>query len=81
MECFVAGAGCGRTTLRFNRLDDWSLKDDRVSVIDAFVDALDLGELQSNGVRLEATGRPWATVGPVRAAVRGPEPPRKKVGP
>jgi transposase len=39
-------------------LDDWIDDDNSVRVVDAFVDALDLGELGFDGVVPEATGRP-----------------------
>ena len=47
-----------RATLFPECLDDWIDEDNPVRVIDAFVDALDLGELGFDGVEPEATGRP-----------------------
>ena len=48
----------GQTTLFPECLDDWIDEDNPVRVIDAFVDAIDLGELGFDGVVPEATGRP-----------------------
>jgi hypothetical protein len=39
-------------------LDDWIDEDNPVRVIDVFVDALDLGEVDFGGVDPKATGRP-----------------------
>ena len=47
-----------QTTLFPECLDDWIDEDNPVRVIDAFVDAIDLGELGFDGVVPEATGRP-----------------------
>jgi transposase len=58
MGRFVAGADCRQTTLFPECLDDWINEDNPVRVIDAFVDAVDLGALGFDGGVPEATGRP-----------------------
>jgi transposase len=58
MGRFVVGADRSQTTLFPECLDDWIDDDNSVRVVDAFVDALDLGELGFDGVVPEATGRP-----------------------
>src|SRR4030095_8154922 len=58
MKRFVEGADRGQATLFPDCLDDWIGEDNPVRVIDAFVDALDLGELGFEGVLPEITGRP-----------------------
>jgi transposase len=58
MGRFVAGADRSQTTLFPECLDDWIDENNPVRVIDAFVDAIDLGELGFEGVVPEATGRP-----------------------
>src|SRR5580700_7026779 len=58
MVRFVAGADRSQTMLFPDRLDDWICEDNPVRVVDAFVDALDLGELGFEGIKPEATGRP-----------------------
>ena len=58
MKRFVEGVERGQSTLFPERLDDWIDEDNPVRVIDAFVDAIDLGELGFDGVVPEATGRP-----------------------
>ena len=58
MGRFVEGADRSQTTLFPECLDDWIDEDNPVRVIDAFVEALDLGELGFEGVVPEATGRP-----------------------
>ena len=58
MKRFVVGAARGQSTLLPECLDDWIDENSSVRVIDAFVDALDLGELGFNGVEPAATGRP-----------------------
>jgi len=58
MGRFVSGADRSQTTLFPVCLDDWIDEDNPVRVVDAFVDALDLGELGFDGVVPEATGRP-----------------------
>ena len=56
MGRFVEGVGRGQTTLFPECLDDWIDEDNPVRVIDAFVDALDLGDLGFDGV--VPAGRP-----------------------
>ncbi|MBM3549085.1 MAG: IS1182 family transposase [Alphaproteobacteria bacterium] len=58
MRRFVEGADRGQSTLLPECLDDWIGEDNPVRVIDAFVDALDLVELEFDGVEPAATGRP-----------------------
>jgi transposase len=58
MGRFVIGVDRSQTTLFPDRLDDWIDEDNPVRVIDAYVDAIDLGELGFDGVLPEATGRP-----------------------
>ena len=58
MKRFVVGADCGQSTLLPECLDDWIDESSSVRVIDAFVNALDLGELGFDGVEPAATGRP-----------------------
>ena len=58
MKRFVEGADRGQSTLLPECLDDFIDESNPVRVIDAFVDALDLGKLGFDGVVPEATGRP-----------------------
>ena len=58
MKRFVEGADRGQSTLLPECLDDWIDEENPVRAIDAFVDALDLGELRFDGVEPAATGRP-----------------------
>ena len=58
MGRFVEGVDRTQMTLFPECLDDWIDEDNPVRVIDAFVDAIDLGELGFDGVVPEATGRP-----------------------
>jgi transposase len=58
MKRFVSGVDRGQSTLLPECLDDFIEESNPVRVIDAFVDALDLGELGFDGVVPEATGRP-----------------------
>jgi transposase len=58
MKRFVLGVDRGQSTLLPECLDDFIDESNPVRVIDAFVDALDLGELGFDGVVAEATGRP-----------------------
>jgi transposase len=58
MKRFVQGMDRGQSTLLPECLEDWIDEDNPVRVIDAFVDALDLGELGFDGVEAAATGRP-----------------------
>ena len=57
MTRFVQGVDRGQSTLLPECLDDWVVDDNPVRVIDAFVDALELGELGFD-VEPAATGRP-----------------------
>jgi len=58
MKRFIEGLDRGQATLFPERLEDYIDDDNPVRAIDAFVDALDLGELGFDGVVPEATGRP-----------------------
>src|SRR5438552_7560476 len=58
MKRFIAGADRGQSTLLPECLDDFIDESNPVRVIDAFVDALDLGKLGFDGVVPEATRRP-----------------------
>jgi transposase len=58
MGRFVEGADRSQATLFPGYLEDWIDEDNPVRVIDAFVDAVGLGELGFDGVVPEATGRP-----------------------
>src|SRR6478609_7023118 len=58
MRRFVSGVDRGQSTLLPECLDDFVDESNPVRVIDAFVDALDLGKLGFDGVVPEATGRP-----------------------
>ena len=58
MKRFVQGMDRVQATLLPECLEDWIGEDNPVRVIDAFVDALDLGEIGFAGVESAATGRP-----------------------
>ena len=58
MKRFVEGADRGQSTLFPECLDDWVDENNRVRVIDAFVDMLDFGELGFARVEPADTGRP-----------------------
>ena len=58
MGRFIEGVDRGRSTLFPECLDDWIDADNPVRVIDACVDAIDLGELGFDGVVPAATGLP-----------------------
>jgi transposase len=58
MKRFVEGADRGQSTLLPECLDDWIDENNPVRVIEAFVEALNLGELGFAGVEPEITGRP-----------------------
>ena len=58
MKRFIEGVDRAQSTLFPEFLEDWVVEDNPVRVIDAFVDALDLGDLGFGGVDPEATGRP-----------------------
>jgi transposase len=58
MKRFVLGVDRGQSTLLPGCLDDFIDESNPVRVVDAFVDALDLGELGFDGVVPEATGPP-----------------------
>ncbi len=58
MKRFVEGLDRGQSTLFPDTLDYFVAEDYAVRVIEAFVEALDLGELGFSGVDPKATGRP-----------------------
>src|SRR5262245_21607136 len=58
MKRFVEGTDRAQSTLLPECLDDWIDENNPVRVIDAFVEALNLGELGFAGVEPETTGRP-----------------------
>ncbi len=58
MKRFVEGVDRSQSTLFPERLEDWVGEDNAVHVIDAFVEALDLGELGFGRVAPASTGRP-----------------------
>ena len=58
MKRFVEGADRGQSTFLPECLDDWIDEENPVRVIDAFVDALDLGALGFDGIEPAATGGP-----------------------
>jgi len=58
MGRFVEGADRSQVTFLPECLDDWVGDDNPVHVIDAFVEALDLGSLGFDGAAPKATGRP-----------------------
>ena len=58
MKRFVEGLGRGQSTFFPETLEDFVEDDNPVRVIEAFVEALDLGELGFGGVDPKATGRP-----------------------
>src|ERR1700723_4436574 len=58
MKRFVEGTDRGQSTLFPECLEDWIDENNPVRVIDVFVDELDLGDLEFDGVSPEAPGRP-----------------------
>jgi transposase len=58
MKRFIKGTDRGQRTLLPECLDEWVAENNPVRVVDAFVDALDLGSLGFDGVAPAATGRP-----------------------
>ena len=58
MKRFIEGQARDQVTLLPECLEDWADDENSVRVIDAFVDALDLGELGFAGVDPRSTGRP-----------------------
>ena len=58
MKRFIEGVDRNQATLFPDRLEDWVGEDNPVRVIDAFVEALDLGGLGFDRVAPSATGRP-----------------------
>ena len=58
MKRFIEGQARDQITLMPECLEDWADDDNPVRVIDAFVDALDLGGLGFSGVDPKSTGRP-----------------------
>ena len=58
MKRFIEGADRDQSTLFPERLDDFVAENNPVRVVEAFVEALDLGELGFAGINPHATGRP-----------------------
>jgi transposase len=58
MKRFVEGTDRGQSTLFPECLDDWIEENNPVRVIEAFVEALDLGDLEFDRVEPAETGRP-----------------------
>ncbi len=58
MKRFIEGLDRGQSTLFPECLEDWVGEDNAVRAVEAFVAALDLGELGFGGVDPQATGRP-----------------------
>ncbi len=58
MKRFVEGVDRDQAVLFPECLEDWVDQDNAVRVIEAFVEALDPGELSFGGVDPKATGRP-----------------------
>jgi len=58
MKRFVEGLDRGQSTLFPGTLEDFVAEDNAVRVIEAFVEALDLGDLGFSGVDPKVTGRP-----------------------
>jgi transposase len=58
MKRFIGGVDRSQSTLLPECLDDWVDESNPVRAVDAFVDALDLGELGFEDVEPAATGRP-----------------------
>ena len=58
MKRFIEGSDRGQRTLLPECLEEWVAEDNPVRVVDAFVDALDLGALGFGGVTPAVTGRP-----------------------
>ena len=58
MKRFIEGQARDQATLLPECLEDWADEDNPVRVIDAFVEALDLGKLGFAGVEPKVTGRP-----------------------
>ena len=58
MKRFVEGVDRDQTSFLPECLEDFVDEDNAVRVVDAFVEALDLGDLGFIGVAPQATGRP-----------------------
>ena len=61
MRRFVEGLDRGQSTLFPETLEDFVEEDNPVRVIEAFVEALDLGDFGFSSVDPKATGRPLRT--------------------
>jgi transposase len=57
MKRFVEGVDRGQSPLLPEYLDDWIDEDNPVRVIDAFVEAIDLGEVRRGRARGDGGGR------------------------
>jgi len=58
MKRFIEGQARDQVTLLPECLEDWADEDNPVRVVDAFVEALELGKLGFKGIDPKATGRP-----------------------
>jgi len=58
MRRFIEGADSDQSTLLPECLDDWIDESNPVRVVDAFVEALDLGKIGFEDIEPSATGRP-----------------------
>ncbi len=58
MRRFIEGADRDQSTLLPECLDDWVDESNPVRVVDAFVEALDLGGMGFEDIEPSATGRP-----------------------
>ena len=58
MKRFIEGHARDQVTLLPDCLEDWADENNPVRAVDAFVEALDLGEFGFSGVEPKATGRP-----------------------
>ena len=61
MKRFVEGADRGQSTFLPECLDDWIGEDNPVRAIDAFIDALDLAELEFEAVKRRRPAGPPIT--------------------
>ena len=68
MKRFVEGLDRGQGTLFPETLEGFVADDSAVRVVEAFVEALDLGEFGFSGVDPAATGRPPAASTPMFAS-------------
>ena len=58
MKRFIEGQARDQATLFPECLEDWIDEDNPVRVVDAYVEGLDLGDLDFTGIDPKSTGRP-----------------------